>query len=176
MRHIPASDGDDRAFNETLDLMVIPKFALAISVLCITACSTEPAVVGVLSGRGFELAHGDAFIKASNERPTLIQNETHEGELRTVSLTLPSDIVVGEVLKVGTARGTEAYLHVSAGEQVEFQRPDGTTIRTAGEDMRTAASADGTIVVDEWSATAKSGHFDVELNDGGHISGAFFVR
>jgi hypothetical protein len=147
----------------------------ALVLLLLAACSTEPAVVGVLGDQAFELSRGDAALRGNSERPSLIQDETVDQELRTINLSLPATFEVGESLPMGVGRGADAYLYVAAGELVEFKRGDGVTVRTTAEGARTASSLAGELIIDEWSSTAKSGHFDVELTDGGQLTGAFFI-
>jgi hypothetical protein len=154
--------------------------ALALVSVCVggTGCAL-PVIEGIFDQRDFALFDDTPEARGESGDETLLvflDVDDNAGELRTVSVDLRalSTLPVGSAIEVGSGAWDDARpsVEVVEGSLVTEQLSDGGTLMSTGDDARRAASQTGTITLDENGDTV-AGSFDVDLDDGGYLHGAF---
>ncbi len=151
-------------------------FALGIVAVASIGCAVPASVDGVVQGDGFSLRCTSPLSKpnASGRDTVVVLAEQDSETLRTVTVTLHAvaDMPLGTPVAVGTGDDGLSSVQVAYGDKVVETRKDGVELVSSVNNVF-SGSVGGTVILDERTPDEISGHFRVDLDDGGYLEGVF---
>jgi hypothetical protein len=152
---------------------------IALLILLLTgACGAPVTVEGVFASEPFSLrSERPIGTEAASGRDIVVVMTERAGEtLKTVTVELRGieHLPLGKPVAVGSGARDDVRptLDVAVGPLVVDTRPDGVEVWTAADPNRGLATG-GFIQLDARDGDSVSGTFEVELDDGGHLTGSF---